>query len=134
MAGYDLEVDAPRPVALDVMLHVCVRPDYFRSEVLRAVSDVLGTGVLPDGRLGAFHPDNFSFGQPVYLSPIIAAAQAVEGVEAVWAQRFQRMGSADGGALASGVIPVGRLEIAGLANNPNFRERGRLTLHGGGGK
>ncbi len=134
MAGYDLEVDAPQPVALDVTLHVCVRPDYFRSDVLRAVSAVLGSGVLPDGRLGVFHPDNFSFGQPVYLSRIIAAAQAVEGVEAVQARRFQRMGVADGGALESGVIPVGRLEIAGLANDPNFPERGRLNVRGGGGK
>ena len=37
MAGYDLEVDAPRFVPLDVELHICVKPDYFRSEVLRAV-------------------------------------------------------------------------------------------------
>ena len=41
MAGYDLEVDAPRFVALDVALHVCVKPDYFRaarcSQAVRAV-------------------------------------------------------------------------------------------------
>src|SRR6185436_2914488 len=53
MAGYDLEVDGPRYVALDIALHICVRADYFRSEVLRAVGAVLGTGVLPDGRLAA---------------------------------------------------------------------------------
>ena len=91
MAGYDLEVDSPRYVPLDVALHLCVKPDYFRSEVLRAVQAELGSGVLPDGRLAVFHPDNFSFGQPVYLSRIVAAAQAVEGVEAVSALKFQRM-------------------------------------------
>jgi hypothetical protein len=32
------------------------------------------------------------------------------------------------------LIGIGGLEIAQLANNPNFRERGRLTLHAGGGK
>ena len=31
---------------------------------------VLSSGVLPDGPLGLFHPDNFSFGEPVYLSRI----------------------------------------------------------------
>ena len=134
MAGYDLEVDGPRYIPLDIALHICVRRDYFRSEVVRAVGAVLGTGVLPDGRLAAFHPDNFSFGQPVYLSPIIAAAQAVEGVEAVWAQKFERIGVADPSFLETGVIPIGRLEIAQLANNPNFRERGRLVLDAGGGK
>ncbi len=134
MAGYDLEVDAPRYVALDITLHICVKPDYFRSEVLRAVSAELGAGVLPDGRLAVFHPDNFSFGEAVYLSRIVAAAQAVEGVDAVWVQKFQRMGSPDASSIDNGVIPIGRLEIAQLANDPNFRERGRLTLEAGGGK
>lgn len=134
MAGYDLEVDGPRYVALDIKLHVCVKADYFRSEVLLAVKTVLGSGVLPDGRLAVFHPDNFSFGEAVYLSRIVAAAQAVEGVEAVWALKFQRMAAPDAASLENGVIPIGRLEIAQLANNPNFRERGRLTLESGGGK
>lgn len=134
MAGYDLEVDGPRFVALDIGLHICVKPDYFRSEVLRAVRTELGSGVLPDGRLGVFHPDNFSFAGPVYLSRIVAAVQAIDGVAAVWVQKFERMGAPNPAALADGVIPIGRLEIAQLANNPNFRERGRLTLAAGGGK
>jgi predicted phage baseplate assembly protein len=134
MAGYDLEVDGPRYVPLDIVLHICVKPDYFRSEVLRAVRAELGAGVLPDGRLAVFHPDKFSFGEEVYLSRIVAAAQAVEGVDAVWAQKFARMAAPDAASLDSGVIPIGRLEIAQLANDPNFRERGRLTLEAGGGK
>lgn len=134
MAGYDLELDGPRHVALDITLHVCVLADYFRSEVLRAVQLELGTGVLPDGRLAVFHPDNFTFGQPVYLSRIVAAAQAVEGVEAIWVQKFERLGQPDALPLETAVLPMGRLEIAQLANNPNFRERGRLTLEAGGGK
>ncbi|HJV95588.1 MAG TPA: putative baseplate assembly protein, partial [Albitalea sp.] len=134
MAGYDLEVDGPRYVALDIALHICVRADYFRSEVLRAVRAELGAGVLPDGRLAVFHPDNFSFGEAVYLSRIVAAAQAVEGVEAVWVQKFQRMAAPDAASLNNGVITIGRLEVAQLANDPNFRERGRLVLEAGGGK
>lgn len=134
MAGYDLEVDAPRDVALDVELHVCALPGHFRAHVLRAVAQVLSNGTLPDGRTGLFHPDRFSFGQPVHLSPIVAAAHGVEGVEAVWVKRFQRMVSPDPASLRSGVIPIGRLEIARLDNDPNFRERGRLVLTAGGGK
>src|SRR5262249_26992242 len=134
MAGYDLEFDGPHYVALDLAVHVCVRPEYFRSEVLRAVQAELGAGVLPDGRLALFHPDNFSFGDSVYLSRIVAAAQAVEGVEAVSVQTFERLGRRDPLPLETGVLPMGRLEIAQLANDPNFRERGRLTLAAGGGK
>lgn len=134
MAGYDLEVNGPRYVALDIALHVCVKADYFRDEVQRAVERELSSQVLPDGRLGLFHPDNFSFGQPVYLSRVVAAAQAVEGVEAVRPERFQRLVSPSATSLDEGVIAIGGLEIAQLANNANFRERGRIVLSAGGGK
>jgi predicted phage baseplate assembly protein len=134
MAGYDLEVDGPRFVPLDIALHVCVLPGYFRSEVLRAVLAELGTAVLPDGRLGLFHPDNFSFDQAVYLSRVIAAAQAVEGVEAVSATRFTRLADPSDAGIEEGFLRMGRLEIAQLANDPSFRERGRLLVSAGGGK
>ena len=134
MAGYDLDVRPPRYVPLDVTLHVCVEPDYFRAEVAQAVRAVLSSTVLPDGTLGLFHPDNFSFGDPVYLSRIIAAAQAVEGVDAVQAEKFQRFISPLATSLDDEVIPIGSLEIAQLANNPSFRERGRLIIEAGGGK
>jgi hypothetical protein len=134
MAGYDLEVNAPRYVPLDVTLHICVLADYFRADVLQAVQRALSSDVLRDGRLGLFHPDNFSFGEPVYLSRIIAAAQAVEGVEAVRPELFQRLVNPSPTSLDDGVIPIGGPEIAQLANNPDFPERGRLTLRAGGGK
>lgn len=134
MAGYDLEVNAPRFVPLDVELHVCVKAGYFRGPVLAAVRDVLSSTQLPDGRLGAFHPDNFSFGQPVYASRLVAAVQAVAGVESVRLDRFERLAAPDPSTLEQGVIPIGRLEIAQLANDPNYRDRGRLRLSAGGGQ
>ena len=134
MAGYDLEVGGPRYVPLDVELHICVLPDYFRADVLQAVRRVLSSSVLPDGRLGVFHPDNFTFGQSVYLSRSVAAAQAVEGVDAVRVDRFQRLISPSPTSRDEGVIRIGSLEIAQLANSPSFPERGRLTLTAGGGK
>ena len=109
-------------------------PAIFAGEVHGAVRAELGSGVLPDGRLAVFHPDNFSFSDPVYLSRIIAAAQSVEGVESVRRKKFQRMAAPDPASLDNGVIPTGPLEIAQLANNPNFRERGRLVLEAGGGQ
>ena len=39
-----------------------------------ALLDVFSARDLPDGRRGVFHPDNFTFGQPVYLSRLYAAA------------------------------------------------------------
>ncbi len=134
MAGYDLDVDGPRYVPLDLALHVCVKPDYFRADVVQAVQRALSSDVLADGTLGLFHPDNFSFGQSVYLSRVVAAAQSVEGVDAVQPEIFQRLLGPDPATLEDGVIAIGSLEIAQLANSPNFPERGRLVLHAGGGK
>ena len=134
MAGYDLEVNIPHFVPLDLGLHVCVKDSYFRADVVQSVARILSSDVLPDGSLGLFHPDNFSFGQPVYLSPIIAAAQSVEGVESIRTDRFQRLVDPDPVSLPNGVVQIAGLEIAQLANDPSFPERGRLALVGGGGK
>ena len=130
MAGYDLEIVTPRFVPLDVRLHVCARSGYFRSDVLKRVGQVLSSGALPDGSLGLFHPDNLTFGAPVYLSRIIAAAQSVDGVDSVHAERFQRLVNPDPLSLESGVVAIGAAEIAQLANNRTFPERGRLVLTG----
>ncbi len=134
MAGYDLEVDGPRFVPLDVGLHVCVKPEYFRSDVKAAVFEVLSSGARRDGTVGFFHPDRFTFGSPVYLSAIVAAAQAVEGVESVTPVSFQRQRDSASSALDTGVLEMGRLEIARLDDDPSFPEHGVLVLTAGGGK
>ena len=64
---------------------------------------------------------------------VFAAAQAVEGVETVRVDRFRRVGDADGTAIEAGVVELGRLEIAELANDPSFPERGVLKVLAGGG-
>jgi hypothetical protein len=131
MAGQDLEVDGPRDVPLEIVLGVCVKSGYFFSDVAQALLELFGNRVLPDGRLGVFHPDNFSFGQPVYLSSLIAAAQAVTGVESVNVKKFQRQGIDSNEALLTGKLTLGRLEIARLDNDRNFPERGVFILERG---
>jgi Baseplate J-like protein len=133
MAGHDLEIDGPHFVALEIEMTVCVKPQYFRGDVEAALLRVLGNAVAVNGQRGFFHPDNFSFGDPVYLSALYAAAQQVEGVHFVTIDKFQRLGVAGSSALDSGVLATGRLEIARLDNDPNFAERGvlRLTMEDG---
>jgi Baseplate J-like protein len=134
MAGYDLEVDAPRFVPLEIGLLLCVEPDYFRAHVKAAALDVLSSGIRTDGTLGFFHPDRFTFGSSVYLSAIVAAAQAVPGVQSVTPLTFQRQRDDVSSALDSGVLTMNRLEIARLDDDPSFPDRGRLELVMGGGK
>lgn len=133
MAGHDLEIDGPRFVSLEIEMHVCVKPNYFRSHVKAALLRLFSRQIQPDGQRGVFHPDNFTFGQPVYLSRLYAAAQAVPGVDSVLIPVFQRQGTPDRQARDDGKLTLGRLEIARLDNDPNFAERGvfRLNLEGG---
>ena len=134
MAGHDLEFDDPRFVSLELELFVCVASGHFRSDVRRRLLDVLSSRNLPDGTRGLFHPDNFSFGQTIYLSPILAAARAVPGVASAEVMVFQRQGTPDRRYLADGRLALGRLEIARLDNDPNFPEHGVLRLDLRGGK
>ncbi len=134
MAGHDLAAGAPRYVSLEIVMHVCVKPGYFRSQVREALREVFGAGLSPEGRRGVFHPDHFTFGQAVYLSPLYAAAQAVEGVASVHVTTFQRQGEPDLKGLQTGKLELSRLEIARCDNDPSFPEHGSFQLNLGGGK
>jgi len=127
-AGYDLALDAPRYVPLQIELQVCVRPGYFRTQVEQALQDRLSARRLADGSLGFFHPDAFSFAEPLYLSRLYAAADAVEGVESLRVTRAQRFGELPNQELERGLVPAGRLEIIRLDNDRNRPENGVLTL------
>jgi predicted phage baseplate assembly protein len=134
MAGHDLEIDGPRFVSLEIEMTVCVKPEYFRSSVNQALLMAFSNRALPEGRRGVFHPDNFTFGQPVFLSSIYQAAQSVAGVDSVEITTFQRQGQPNTSALDTGRLELGQLEIARLDNDPNFPERGALRLKLKGGK
>jgi Baseplate J-like protein len=126
MAGQDVVVEGPSFVALEVELSVCVEPTYYRGDVRAALLKTLGGA-------GLFAPDRFTFGQPVYLSPLVAAAQGVAGVRHLTVTTFQRLGRPDSSGLTAGRLDMGPTEIALLANDSNFPERGvlRLSLEGG---
>jgi len=133
-AGYDLEINAPVFVPLDLVIDVCVAPYHFRGDVEQAVLKALSNRQLAGGARGFFHPDNFSFGQPLYLSQLYAAVVAVEGVDSASVTQFQRWGKLANHELQQGYIPMDRLEILRLDNDPNFPENGVLRLNMGGGK
>jgi hypothetical protein len=131
--GHDVEVELARYVPLKIELHVCVQPHYLRGHVEAALLEVFGRSVLSSGRLGFFHPDNLTFGEGIYLSKLVAAAQAVTGVESARVTKLERLGEGDRGELEEGILELGPLEVPQLDNDPNFPERGtlKLTLRGG---
>ena len=133
IAGYDLEVKGPVLVPLDILIFVCAKPGYFASEVKKNVLAVFSHRDLPDGRRGYFHPDNFTFGQPVFLSQIYRVAMEQPGVASVEVKRFHRYGKKANQEMDRGLLRPAALEIVQLDNDRNFPENGKLELevHGG---
>lgn len=142
LAGYDLEIRPPKYVALDIEADVCVEPDHFRSDVEQAVLRALSSRRFADGTLGFFHPDNFTFGEPLYLSRLYLAIERVEGVDSAIVTRFRRFDEHDpetarpatAANIARGFVAIAGLEILRVDGDPNFPENGTLRLHMRGGK
>ncbi|MEE9555567.1 MAG: putative baseplate assembly protein [candidate division Zixibacteria bacterium] len=133
MAGYDLEIRGPLFVPLDIVVNVCVKPEYFRNHVKESLLQVFSRYDLPDGRRGFFHPDNFTFGQPVYLSAIYKRAMEVAGVASVEAKKFRRWAKKSNNEKEKGLLLPANLEIARLDNDLNFPENGKIDflMYGG---
>jgi len=128
MMGTDVAVEAAIIVGLRIELAVCVAAGHFQGDVYTALIAVF-TG--PGGLLAA---SNFTFGQTVYASPLIAAAQAVEGVASVTLAVFSRLDAPWVDGVADGFLTLGRLEIPRCDNDPDHLDHGLFTLTLDGGK
>lgn len=128
LTGHDLEIVAPFFVGLEILLRVRVQEGFLESAVKAELLEIFSNVDLPDGRRAFFHPDNFTFGEPIYLSNVIALAMEVTGVERVDPVRFGRFGVTDQKAITDGLIPIERLEIVRLDNDPNAPENGKIDF------
>lgn len=131
--GHDVRVTRATYVPLDIEMKVCVKPDYLTGHVKAELLDVFSNRVLPDGRLGFFHPDNLTFGAGVMISKLIATAASVTGVDNVVVTKLQRYREAAGRELADGILKIGPLEVARLDNDLKSPENGKIafTMMGG---
>ena len=132
--GHDLHVLQARYVPLDLKLEVCALPGYLRAHVKAALFDAFSNRILPGGRLGFFQTEKVTFGEGVFLSKIIATAQAVAGVECVTVTRFNRLFASPNHELENGVIPMRVNEIAQLDNDPTYPEHGKIEIQVKGGR
>lgn len=139
--GYDLAVSAPDYVPLDLGLSICVAANYLRGQVETQLLAALGTGTLPDGTPALFNPNNLTFGQGIYVSPIVAAARSIAGVVDVEVTRLAPYVPGTPAPTtrpdripSNGILALGPMQIARLDNNPNNPLDGRLTLLLRGGR
>lgn len=134
LMGFDVAIAGARPAPLEVRLHVCAQPGELRSQVAGRVRNALRPRSLATGEPGFFHPDRFTFGTPIYLSQLVDAVMAVEGVASVTPTAFKRLGKAALDELDAGVLRPAGTEVFELADDPNFPERGVLAISMGGGR
>jgi hypothetical protein len=134
--GHDLAVTSAKHVSLDIAMTVCVSPHYLRGHVKAALLALFSNRILGDGpgQRGFFHPDNLTFGEGIYVSKLVAAAQALAGVESVTITKLQRLYEGDNHELENGVLPLGPLEVARVDSDPNFPEHGKLVIEVRGGR
>jgi len=133
MAGYDLEIRPPKFVPLEIEMNVCVKQGYFRNVVKQKLMNIFSRFDMPDASRGFFHPDNFTFGQPVYLSAIYKQAMNVDGIESLELKTFKRYARSANLEKENGVLQPGEREIIRLDNDPNFPENGKINflMYGG---
>jgi hypothetical protein len=137
--GTDVELALPVFVPVEVVIGVCVLPGYQRADVVRALTGVFSSGLRPDGSPGFFHPDNLTFGRPLFLSDVVAAAMAVAGV--AWVDvgdddtglRFRRLGHhPDPGDVGRGMLSASAREVLRADSDPSNPEFGRFGVLSGG--
>lgn len=114
LIGHDLEIIQPQWVPLEIVLPVTVQTGYSENMVLQDLMQRFSS-TLPSG---FFYPDNFVFGQPIYLSEIVAAIMETPGVAYVDTisknAKFQRFGE---NGLAAQKININPLEIVQVNTN-----------------
>jgi hypothetical protein len=83
------------PAYLDVAATIDLDEQAPVQATLRAARAAVYPGRNPDGSLGFFAYERMELGQPIYLSAVYAALQAVNGVSAVRITRLGRVGTTD---------------------------------------
>jgi predicted phage baseplate assembly protein len=135
MMGTDVVAEQAIFVGLNIDLEICVAPSFFQGDVYAAVWQALVTGNSCTGTPGLLNAANFQFGQTVYASPIVAAAQSVTGVMAVTLLTFERMTQPTPvNTMPPTQLLMGATEIPCCNNDPDHADRGMLTLTMDGGK
>lgn len=136
MAGLDVETGRPLIVPLLIRLSACALPGFVAAHVLAGLRDALSARRLPGGRAGLFHADAITFGTPLRLSDVVAAAMTVPGVAWVDVTRFGRLDDSDGESssnLAAGLIRVSAREVFRCDSDVNAPESGRVEIEMRGG-
>lgn len=128
LAGHEVEICAPYFVALSILLRVSLYPHAARSSVSEQLAQA-----FTNTRGGFFAPENFTFGQTVYLSQIVSTAMEIAGIERVEVERFRRFDTTSSPQAPIEPLILQPLEIVRLDNDASAPYNGTITFHLEGG-
>jgi hypothetical protein len=111
-------------VALDLQIAICTARGHAFGAVAARVLRALGTG--PGG---FFHPDRFSFADPLRRPELEAAIAAVEGVAAVLAIRLRPRGQRDYLLFDFPALEVAANRILRVENDPDRPGSGSIRIY-----
>ncbi len=125
LAGYEGYVLAPQYASLDLVITVCAEPSAFASDVESAVLAQLGA---------FFGHDNWTFGEPLEASALLAAVQRANGVRGVASASYRQRGVQPDWAELPDTVAIPPDRILRVDNDPSRPEDGSLRVLVEGGK
>ena len=129
MAGYESYAPQAQYVSLDLEIEVCALATAFRGDVEAALLTALGSG-----KSGFFNPNNFTFGQSLWLSDLETAVQGAAGLAGVLRVRYRVRGRMTTMARLLSSVDVRPDQIIRCDNDPSVPEHGSLKIIVKGGK
>ena len=132
LVGEDLEVRPPRFVPLEIHVSLCANADYWPEDLKSILEQEFSDGWTPDGRMGFFHPDRWTFGQQLKASQIVGRVLAVEGVEHIIKVRMKRWSHP--GKFSNEITNVRHNEILQVINDHDHMEKGFIDFDVQGGR
>jgi hypothetical protein len=131
LIGEDLEIRPPIFVPLAIEVALCVDAEFWREDLRFVLEQEFSEGYTPDGRQGFFHPDLWTFGQPLRASEIAGRIHRILGVEHVISIKLKRWNQP--ASATSDIVEVRFNEILRVRNDPDSMEDGyiRFDLQGG---
>jgi|GEM_PF-2528805 hypothetical protein len=115
---------------IDLKVEVCTKSDFQNAKVIRSIQSAL----TDRNNVNAFfHPNNFSFGDPLIRSKLEAAIQSVDGVKGIENIQIRKKGESSFKNFDAS-LHVAAHEIIQITNNPEHPETGHVSInaHGGG--
>ncbi|MEM9140610.1 MAG: hypothetical protein AAGB15_12365, partial [Pseudomonadota bacterium] len=111
-------------VPLDLRIAICVAPGFAFGDVAQRI-----VRALSPAKNGFFHPDRFSFGDPLRRPALEAAIACVEGVRSVMGIQIRERGLRDFERFDSPDWPIADNRILKVENDPNRPGQGSIRIY-----